>query len=124
MILILITSTGLLGSFMMFAWDFLAYTPSASSNLQYCKALFHGDTIYRNLLCFVCKLITMQLNPLAIYFINYASRADDFAKEEPLIEDHNEIDYFAHGPSVCAETESDRRSSAWRGESTSRVSQY
>ena len=87
MILTLITVTGLIGSFLMFAWDFIAYDPTSTD--RQCKTVFSGDTFFRNLLCFVCKLITMQLNPLAIYFINYHSRSQDFAKEEVLVEDSN-----------------------------------
>lgn len=93
----------------MFLWDFIAY--NSSSDTATCQIYFSGDTFFRSLLCFVCKLITMQLNPLVIYYIMYHSRREEFSKEEQLI-DNNEIDLFGHGPSVCAETVSDNRSEA------------
>ena len=104
----------------MFAWDYLAF--NASSSQADCEALFSGNNFFRSTSCFLCKLITMQLNPFVIYYIMYHTRKDDFAKEEQLIE-NNDFDPFAHGPSVCAETVSDRRSSGYV-ESEGRVSQY
>jgi len=78
--LIYIIGSGMLGSLMMFLWDFIAF--NWSQDKSECQAYFSGDNFARSVLCFICKLITMQLNPLVIYYIMYHSRRDDFSKEE------------------------------------------
>ena len=68
----LIMGSGVLGSSIMFGWDFLAY--NNASDQASCNAMFVGDTVFRNILCFLLKLVTMQLNPAAIYYVMYFCR--------------------------------------------------
>lgn len=74
--LIIIMGSGLLGSLIMFGWDFLAFNNSVDRIS--CEHLFSGDTVFRNILCFLLKIVSMQLNPSAIYYVMYFSRKDDF----------------------------------------------
>lgn len=53
----------------MFTWDFYAYVFSTSDSD--CTEIFAGNTFFRQILCFILKLITMQLTPSMIYYIIY-----------------------------------------------------
>lgn len=82
----------------MFGWDFLAY--NGSVDRKTCEELFSGDTVFRNILCFLLKIVSMQLNPSAIYYVMYYSRKEDFeetGKERRLNEEL--INYFDDGAS-------------------------
>lgn len=60
----------------MFVWDFYAYT--FSENDTDCTDIFAGNTFFRQVLCFLLKLITMQLTPSMIYYIIYERRKSQF----------------------------------------------
>lgn len=72
----LLASSGLVGAAIMFGWDFLAF--NNSSDRVSCEHMFSGDTVFRNLLCFILKIISMQMNPCTIYYIMYYSRKEQF----------------------------------------------
>lgn len=61
--------TTAISSFMMFVWDFIAHLHSHTE--QDCVDMFSGDTFSRNILFFVLKIITMQVQPLGIYYTTY-----------------------------------------------------
>lgn len=60
----------------MFVWDFYAYIFSESDSD--CSDIFAGNTFFRQILCFILKLITMQLTPSMIYYIIYERRKNQF----------------------------------------------
>ena len=60
----------------MFIWDFYAYV--FSSNDVDCADIFAGNTFFRQVLCFLLKLVTMQLAPATIYYIIYERRKKYF----------------------------------------------
>lgn len=68
--------SGLVGSLIMFSWDFLAYNNSVDR--LSCEHLFSGDSGFRNVLCFLLKIVSMQFNPAVIYYNIYYSRKEDF----------------------------------------------
>ena len=74
--IIIIATSGFIGSLIMFTWDYLAYNNSVDR--RSCENIFSGDTAFRNILCFLLKIISMQLNPSAIYYAIYYSRKEDF----------------------------------------------
>lgn len=74
--MILMISSGLVGSVIMFSWDLLAYNHSVDR--LSCEHLFSGDSGFRNVLCFLLKIISMQFNPAVIYYNIYYSRKEDF----------------------------------------------
>jgi hypothetical protein len=61
--------TTLLSSFMMFVWDFVSHLYSSSE--QDCVDMFMGNNLPRKILFFVLKIITMQIQPLGIYYTTY-----------------------------------------------------
>jgi len=90
----------------MFGWDLLAY--NGSVDRKTCEELFSGNTVFRNILCFVLKIISMQLNPSAIYYVMYYSRREDFEEagnEKRLNE--GLINYFDDGASDMNRTVSE-----------------
>jgi hypothetical protein len=95
----------------MFGWDFLAF--NNSTDRISCEHLFSGDTVFRNLLCFILKLISMQINPCTIYYIMFFSRKEQFIEaDDPtkaLVGDYD-INYFDDGASDMNRTVSSRRS--------------
>ena len=74
--LMIIMGSGVLGSAIMFGWDFLAFNDSVDQ--ASCNAMFAGNTIFRNLLCFLLKIFSMQMNPSAIYYVMYFCRKEEF----------------------------------------------
>jgi hypothetical protein len=60
----------------MFIWDFYAYTFSTSDSD--CTEIFEGNTFFRQVLCFILKLISMQLTPCMIYYLIYYRKKEDF----------------------------------------------
>jgi len=70
--IIIIMGSGIIGSIIMFGWDFLAF--NGAHDRASCNAMFSGNTIFRNLLTFLLKIFTMQLNPAAIYYVMYYCR--------------------------------------------------
>ena len=122
--LIIIMGSGLIGSLIMFGWDFLAFNNSVDR--VSCAHLFSGDTVFRNILCFLLKIVSMQLNPSAIYYVMYFSRKDDFidnGNDNRLNEDM--INYFDDGASDMNRTVSGyARDSAARDSSSRKISHY
>lgn len=74
--IIALVSCNFAGAFIMFVWDFYGYEFSQSS--QDCTDIFAGNTFFRQVLCFILKLITMQLTPSMIYYIIYERRKNQF----------------------------------------------
>ncbi len=70
------------GAFIMFAWDYLAFTISESDNQ--CQELFSGNTFFRKLLCFLLKIISMQVVPSIAYYTTYYKRIGYFAHPDPI----------------------------------------
>jgi len=60
----------------MFMWDFYSYIFSSTD--KDCTDIFAGNTFFRQILCFILKLISMQLTPSMIYYIIYERRKNDF----------------------------------------------
>lgn len=60
----------------MFLWDFYAYTFSETD--QDCTDIFVGNTFFRQVLCFLLKIVSMQLSPCMIYYIIYHTRKNQF----------------------------------------------
>lgn len=109
--MILMISSGLVGSVIMFSWDFLAYNNSVDR--LSCEHLFSGDSGFRNVLCFLLKIISMQFNPAVIYYNIYFSRREEFERnEEDSLLNEEGFDPFGRGPSLCNMTVSSRRSSS------------
>ena len=65
-----------IGAVIMFVWDFYAYVLSTTD--QDCTDIFSGNTFFRQVLCFLLKLISMQLTPCMIYYIIYERRKNQF----------------------------------------------
>ena len=96
--LILIMGSGLLGAGIMFGWDLLAHNKATDQTS--CSYLFSGDTPFRSLLTFVLKVVSMQLNPAAIYYVMYYCRRDEFEEAGHEKRLHEElVDYFDDGAS-------------------------
>jgi hypothetical protein len=112
--IVLLACSGLAGAAVMLGWDYLAHR-QATDRLS-CERVFSGDDGFRNVLCFLLKLITMQLNPSVIYYIMYYSRREEFrsANEEKLLPGDYDIDYFDDGASDMNRTVSSRRSFSQR----------
>lgn len=70
----LMVSSGV-GAGIMFIWDYLAYMLATSD--ASCVELFAGNNLFRNILCFLLKIVTMQVNPSVIYYTAYYSRIGD-----------------------------------------------
>ena len=68
----IIMGSGIIGSVIMFGWDFIAF--NGASDRASCIDVFSGNTIFRNILCSLLKIFTMQLNPSAIYYVMYFCR--------------------------------------------------
>jgi hypothetical protein len=74
--ILLMICSGLVGSLIMFGWDFIAFTNSVDQ--KSCEHLFSGDSIFRNILCFLLKIVSMQFNPSVIYYNVFYSRREIF----------------------------------------------
>ena len=70
----IIMGSCIVGSTIMFGWDFLAF--NGAVNQESCIDMFSGNTVFRNILTFLLKIFTMQLNPSAIYYVMYYCRKD------------------------------------------------
>jgi hypothetical protein len=114
--IMVIMGSGLLGSAIMFGWDFLAF--NGANSQASCNDMFSGNTIFRNLLCFLLKLITMQLNPAAIYYVMYFCRRGEFEDSGSDRKINEElVDYFDDGASDLNRTNSSMRRSEVRDSS-------
>lgn len=91
----------------MFGWDYLAYTSSVDR--LSCERLFSGDSTFRNILCFLLKIVSMQLNPGVIFYNIYYSRKEEFEQdqEEMLLGGEEGFDPFGRGASLCNRTVSE-----------------
>lgn len=79
------------GAFIMFIWDYLAYIVSDTDKM--CVEIFSGNTFFRKVLCFLLKIISMQVVPSIVYFIVFHKRKEQFLIETP--ERHaSDIDYL------------------------------
>lgn len=67
----------------MFIWDYLAYTLSETD--EQCVELFSGNTFFRKILCFLLKIISMQVVPTIVYYNTYYKRRNGF--KETLMEE-------------------------------------
>jgi hypothetical protein len=74
--IMIMMGSGIIGAAIMFGWDFLAF--NGAHDRHSCNAMFSGNTIFRNLLAFLLKIFTMQLNPSAIYYVMYYCRKNEF----------------------------------------------
>ena len=63
---------------MMFIWDYVAFLYSKVD--QDCVDMFLGNTFPRKILFFLLKIITMQVQPVGIYYCTYYKNRD-FIKE-------------------------------------------
>lgn len=72
----MLISCNFIGAVIMFGWDFYAYVFSDSD--QDCTDIFVGNTFFRQVLCFLLKLVSMQLAPSVIYYIVYERRKSQF----------------------------------------------
>jgi hypothetical protein len=117
--LIIIMVSGLVGSAIMFGWDFLAFNNTSS-----CEFLFSGDTFFRNILCFLLKIVSMQLNPAAIYYVMYYSRREDFEQTGNDRLNEEFINYFDDGASDMNRTVSGYARNSELRESSRKASQY
>lgn len=70
-----------MSSFMMFVWDFVSNMYSKSE--QDCVDMFMGNTFSRKILFFVLKIITMQVQPLGIYYTTYYKACRDNPDDAP-----------------------------------------
>lgn len=59
---------------MMFIWDYVAFL--YSSVAQDCVDMFLGNTFPRKILFFLLKIITMQVQPVGIYYCTYYKNRD------------------------------------------------
>lgn len=74
--MILIVGGAMTGAFIMFVWDYLAFT--ISKNDEQCEELFSGNTFFRKVLCFLLKIISMQVVPCIAYYTTYYKRKSQF----------------------------------------------
>lgn len=93
----------------MFGWDYMAYNKSVDR--KSCEDLFSGDTVFRNVLCFLVKIISMQFNPAVIYYIVYYSRKDDFHTDQPQDLASNDMNYWDDNASDLNRTLASRSNS-------------
>lgn len=79
------------GAFIMFVWDYLAYT--ISKNDKTCMEIFSGNTFFRKVLCFLLKIFSMQVVPSIVYYTIFYKRKEQFLMETP--ERHaSDVDYL------------------------------
>lgn len=101
---------------------------NSSEGQQSCINLFSGDTVFRNILCFLLKILSMQLNPCAIYYVMFFCRREEFEEtgnEKRLNEEL--VDYFDDGASDMNRTIStirDNEEGAIREGSSARYISY
>lgn len=72
--------TTIVSSFMMFVWDFVAHMNSSTE--QDCVDMFMGNNFPRKILFFLLKIITMQIQPLGIYYTTYYKAVRDNPNDE------------------------------------------
>ena len=60
----------------MFIWDYLAYVGADSDS--FCVEVFSGNSFFRKVLCFLLKLISMQVFPCLVYYTTYFKRRNQF----------------------------------------------
>ena len=58
----------------MFIWDYVAFMYSEVE--QDCVDMFVGNNFPRKILFFVLKIITMQVQPVGIYYCTYYKNRD------------------------------------------------
>lgn len=90
--MILLVSASLTGAFIMFVWDYLAFTISESDDQ--CEELFSGNTFFRKILCFLLKIISMQAVPSIAYYITYYKRKSQFILTQATTHETTDFDYL------------------------------
>ena len=78
--IILIVSGGIAGAFIMFTWDYLAHVVSTSDEM--CQEMFSGNTFFRKVLCFLLKIISMQVVPSIVYYVIFHKKKEQFYSME------------------------------------------
>lgn len=79
------------GALIMFIWDYLAYTIAHTD--QMCEEIFSGNTFFRKVLCFLLKIISMQVVPTIVYYTIFYKRKDEFLSSQPECE-MSDIDFL------------------------------
>lgn len=79
------------GAVIMFIWDYLAYIMSSTDEM--CVQIFSGNTFFRKILCFLLKIISMQVVPCIVYYIIFYKRKSQFLSNEQERQISN-VDYL------------------------------
>jgi len=113
----------MVGGFIMFVWDYLANTLSQTD--EQCVELFSGNTFFRKILCFLLKIISMQVVPAIIYYNTFYRRKERFqdtVMEDMKIEDANYLDdAYSDLNRTLTERSNSRNSLFSRGGSTANL---
>jgi hypothetical protein len=90
--MIFLVGGSFIGAFIMFIWDYLAFL--ISKNDEQCEELFSGNTFFRKVLCFLLKIICMQVVPCIAYYTTYYKRKSQFLLTQTTAYDTADVNYL------------------------------